>query len=984
MRKMNFSIITIVFVLSLVLVHSVKAQVPLSQTGMVSVLDQDPSIDNAGNSDVTNKMRNALQAIADNDKTAFIPSGTYKISETIKLENQSHVGKSSCADNTGKGAVAIFGDPVSRPVFKLVSGTFTNVSSPKPVLKIWRQSNKSGDPIGVERTACSYFAVIRDIDFNLQNNAGASGIDFGAAQQTYMVNIHVTGSNFHSGFMGLPGANQANVNLKVTGGRYGIWMNGALAEGTTLTGITLDGQSISAIYIKGGTFRGSTFVGLDVRNCGGVAVDNDSYSSGNVGSSGHLTLVDCRIELTNASNYAINRNDKAITLLNVFVKGTNNIVTGAGKNYSSGSPSSNWTRIKQYTYTPNTVPNDNGTVYGYNVVNGVKTGGGDEIKDVVSNASAPVAETVSRHIPTTGGTSNVLYSHKSSGMVNFLNYKNSGNSYAQALQAALNSSASKVFIPAGDYLIDQLITVPAGKALIGVPGYRSELRPDYNALGLTSRSWLLTTQNSNAFTVLQDIQVNTVDQAYLGPLHWRSSEGIVFGVNNYEGAGHSEQNKHYYKFSGTAGGKVYGISDQNNLITGAVADPNFRKVYIENTSNPLTFYGLNLERGGFPRNSTQYSFFEAKNSSNFRVFGCKTETWGTVFTMDNCSNFMLTNVMANKTNDEPMIIISANSTDFAVTKVVVTTGNYPGTKLLEDGSVTTANEINRPNLLSWHSKGSFDNSVFNGIAAPSQTAYMAHAIPGKIEGEHYDYGGQGIAFNDDGSKDGDQAFRPGDNVDIGNKPAASNGYSVGWSNQGEWLEYTVSSVAAGTYDIVFSYSSGSSSPGDLKVSLDGAELTTFTGITGSGGWSSYTTATASNIQVPGGSDMVLRLEYVNGGGFDIDAIEFVASGSWNLFYVDAIGKDNTSSSRKQIANNTDEWPGAVNIYPNPNHGEFQVTGLGEADQLHLVSVSGRRIDLQATAVGDGVSVRATGSSPGVYTLVVQGRDNISTHRFIIR
>ena len=167
----------------------------------------------------------------------------------------------------------------------------------------------------------------------------------------------------------------------------------------------------------------------------------------------------------------------------------------------------------------------------------------------------------------------------------------------------------------------------------------------------------------------------------------------------------------------------------------------------------------------------------------------------------------------------------------------------------------------------------------NGCGLPiEQTPYTILNIPGKIEGEFYDNGGQGVAYNDTSTGNTGGALRS-DDVDVGAKAGASNGHSVGWSASGEWLEYTLASVTSGTYDLEFSYASGAGgSVGDLKVELDGVLLGTFTNLTSDGNWNNFRTATLPGITVSGGSDKVLRLEYVNGASFDIDAIEFITSG----------------------------------------------------------------------------------------------------------
>jgi hypothetical protein len=173
--------------------------------------------------------------------------------------------------------------------------------------------------------------------------------------------------------------------------------------------------------------------------------------------------------------------------------------------------------------------------------------------------------------------------------------------------------------------------------------------------------------------------------------------------------------------------------------------------------------------------------------------------------------------------------------------------------------------------------------VGSGIKCDSEGAQVAyngpHAIPGTIECEYYDNGGEGVAFNEvDGNKNGDASFRPSDGVDVPNKSNAGNGKAVGWTNPGEWLEYTIADVASGTYDIVLTYASGSGSPGDLQVELDGNVIGTFADIAFTGAdWNTFTTTTIPDVSVAGGSDRVLRL-YQVGAGYDLDQIEFVATG----------------------------------------------------------------------------------------------------------
>jgi hypothetical protein len=75
-----------------------------------------------------------------------------------------------------------------------------------------------------------------------------------------------------------------------------------------------------------------------------------------------------------------------------------------------------------------------------------------------------------------------------------------------------------------------------------------------------------------------------------------------------------------------------------------------------------------------------------------------------------------------------------------------------------------------------------------------------HPIPGRIEAEDYDLGGEIVAYHDTtlGNEGGE--YRS-DDVDIEITTDRGGGYDVGWIEEGEWLAYTVDVRSTGLYDI---------------------------------------------------------------------------------------------------------------------------------------------------------------------------------------
>ena len=94
----------------------------------------------------------------------------------------------------------------------------------------------------------------------------------------------------------------------------------------------------------------------------------------------------------------------------------------------------------------------------------------------------------------------------------------------------------------------------------------------------------------------------------------------------------------------------------------------------------------------------------------------------------------------------------------------------------------------------------------------TSTPYTGAAVslPGTIQAENFDNGGEGIAYHDTTGGNALGAFRSTD-VDI--EAAASGGYDVGKTKPGEWLKYSVNVAAGGPYRVdVRVASSGRAAP----------------------------------------------------------------------------------------------------------------------------------------------------------------------------
>lgn len=139
------------------------------------------------------------------------------------------------------------------------------------------------------------------------------------------------------------------------------------------------------------------------------------------------------------------------------------------------------------------------------------------------------------------------------------------------------------------------------------------------------------------------------------------------------------------------------------------------------------------------------------------------------------------------------------------------------------------------------------------------------AIPGIVEVENFDCGGEGLTFHDSDAKDEGNAKYRSDNggVDI---VACTGGYALGYTAEGEWLEYTVDVKDAGEYEYVATVSSGADNSGFSLGLVQNGKVTDLTGkiaVPNGGTWDTYTTVTGKLKQELKSGKQVIRLTITN-------------------------------------------------------------------------------------------------------------------------
>ncbi|PIB37550.1 glycosyl hydrolase family 5 [Reichenbachiella sp. 5M10] len=146
----------------------------------------------------------------------------------------------------------------------------------------------------------------------------------------------------------------------------------------------------------------------------------------------------------------------------------------------------------------------------------------------------------------------------------------------------------------------------------------------------------------------------------------------------------------------------------------------------------------------------------------------------------------------------------------------------------------------------------------------------------------YDLGRAGSAYHDIGytnetGQPGGLAWNQGyayrnDGVDIQTgQDDISNGYTVGWTEKGEWLLYTLDVPADGQYQIDLRYASNTDDTA-LRLYVNDSDQTGTVQLPNSGGFNAWSTQTVGQLVLYQGTQK-LKL-YIENGGFNANYITF--------------------------------------------------------------------------------------------------------------
>ena len=152
-------------------------------------------------------------------------------------------------------------------------------------------------------------------------------------------------------------------------------------------------------------------------------------------------------------------------------------------------------------------------------------------------------------------------------------------------------------------------------------------------------------------------------------------------------------------------------------------------------------------------------------------------------------------------------------------------------------------------------------------------------IPGTIELEDFDEGGEGVAYHDQEPENLEKklpAYRE-TGVDLEWREAASGKFNLGWTRPGEWLIYTVDVRAAGTYRIDM-HVACKGPGGKLHLEFNGVDRSGPITIPDTGGWQNLKPFSFEGVKLVAGRQ-TMKVVMAQGGESgsigDIDYFKFV-------------------------------------------------------------------------------------------------------------
>ncbi len=234
-------------------------------------------------------------------------------------------------------------------------------------------------------------------------------------------------------------------------------------------------------------------------------------------------------------------------------------------------------------------------------------------------------------------------------------------------------------------------------------------------------------------------------------------------------------------------------------------------------------------------------------------------------------------------------------------------------------------------------------------------------IPGTIEAEDYDVGGEGLTYHDTDANNIPGAYRPNEGVDV--EPRDGGGYQVAYIESGEWLEYTIVVPEETEYRMT-AYVASLDGGGRFRYEF-GSRFTRGVTVPKTSSWQTLAAVSTSLPLLAG--EQIMRVKINDALPFNIDR-----------YVIEKAGATSTEAGP--------EAERVVDIYPNPAATRLVVAYRDNAPVRKVINVYdlvGRLVTM--SEVNDAVTTIDLSDVPrGVYVVRVSADGRAVAHEMVVR
>lgn len=612
----------------------------LAAQGFLDVTKAPYLADPTGQRDSTAAIQRAVRDGRDARLVTYLPAGRYLVSDTIegvmgtvRWDHWPYEGQSDpwvayasfdypcviAGPSEGGRATIVLADRAPG---------FQDPKKPKPVVYFWARRETGAAPVPAEsQPNINFNQKILSLDFELgTGNPGAVAIDHRGAEGSTIEDVSVQAAGAFAGILNAPGSGGAMHAIRVTGGRYGLFLPGTQPS-PLVSDVVLRDQDEAAIHYRG---RGPlTVIGAEIH---GAPI------RGEFGASrwdGGINLIDSIVSGRGQGPAIVAA--RSVVLDNVWFDRVG-LVARVGDLAPFAGNAASWTYVGRYV--------------GGTVVKAPEYLGGDLRRDPlwldgreleaplleIGPSGAPPADLLARHrFPAPPG-----WSSSTTANVRAAPWHAAGDGKqddAAAIQAALDARDT-VFLPKGVYRISRPLRLRAGTKLFGVTNLLSVITAMPGAPAFASaehpQPLVETVDDPRARSMLAMIKLELpVTNPGVYALRWRAGRNsVVRNIYPIRTTWHPNApaiGQPMVVVEGGGGGRWY----SQTLLGWWAQGPDYRHLLVRGTREPLRFYHLD------PLHARSDAIVEFRDAEDVDIYSMKGEGSYTVVAMQDCRRVRL-------------------------------------------------------------------------------------------------------------------------------------------------------------------------------------------------------------------------------------------------------------------------------------------------------------------------------------------------------